>query len=143
MWCWSAIEVPLKCLLSANCQPETEVCRERGSTAPAMFLRVRTVFALNILVSIIFGTRLESLQVVCKLFKFYVHFPYCLESSQSVLKVSRLYGNFPECLENFQIFRTVSLFSRMFMHCVGSFSYLCGMFLLFWNCPILPANSDG
>ena len=69
-----------------------------------------------------FTDYLESLQVVCKLSKFYVHFPYCLKSSHSVLKVSKLYGNFPECLENFQIVRTVPfVFQKV--------SELCGMFL--------------
>ena len=69
----------------------------------------------------LFTDYLESLQVACKLSKFYVHFQYCLESSQNVLKIFRLYGNFPECLESFQIVRTVPLFSRKFLYCMRCF----------------------
>ena len=41
-------------------EPETEIRRERGSIAPRKVLRIRKVFALNILVTVIFGTCLEN-----------------------------------------------------------------------------------
>ena len=69
-----------------------------------------------------FTDYLESFQVVCKLFKFYVHFPYNLESSQSVLKSfqivwkpSRMSGEFLDCQDSSFIFQKVSAFCDMFL----------------------------
>ena len=58
-----------------------------GALLRGKFLRVRKVFALNILLSIIFGTCLKITEVSEK-------FLYCLESFQIVLNVSY-------CLESF------------------------------------------
>ena len=67
-----------------------------GALLPGKSLRVRKVFSLNILLSIISGT--------------------CLENHWSFWKVSGLSGKFPDCLERFWIVWKVSVLS-------GNFSY--------------------
>ena len=69
-----------------------------GALLPRKFLRVRKVFALNILFSIISGT--------------------CLENHWGFWKVSESSGKFPDCLERFWIVLKVSELSWKFGYCL-------------------------
>ena len=98
-----------------------------GALLPGKFLRVRKVFALNILLSIISGTCLENHWSFWKVSGSSGKFPDCLERFWIVWKVSVLSGNFPyslesiEGLESFQIFWQVTKLSGKIPECLENF----------------------
>ena len=106
---------------------ETEICRERGSIAPGKFLRVRKVFALKTLWSIISGTCLENHWSFCQVYGLSGKFPDCLERFWIVWKVSILSENLLyfldsiEGLDTFQIFWQVTKLTRKFSDYLESF----------------------